>query len=149
MRYLLDTDTCIYLINRRSGHERILRRIAGKTYGEVLISTITLAELRFGIARSTRTAHNRTKLELFLARFETALFDEAAAAAYGPLRAELQSRGTPIGPLDTLIAAHALGLKATLVSNNVREFSRVTELLLENWTAPDITDVNDQSDESS
>jgi tRNA(fMet)-specific endonuclease VapC len=148
MRYLLDTDTCIYLINRRPDHERILRRIAGKAYGEVLISTITLAELRFGIARSQQTSRNRTRLELFLARFETAPFDEAAAAVYGPLRAELQARGTPIGPLDMLIAAHALSLKATLVSNNVREFSRVTGLMLENWTQR-IPGAADQSDESS
>jgi tRNA(fMet)-specific endonuclease VapC len=130
---LLDTNVCITLINRRPGHERLLERIDGRAYGELLISTITLAELEFGVAKSTRGAENRGRLELFLARFEAATFDERAAAAYGPLRATLEAGGTPIGPLDALIAAHALALDAALVTNNVREFRRVPRLKVENW----------------
>lgn len=135
MRYLLDTDTCIYLINRTPGFRSILQRMEGLRYGEVLISSITLAELRYGVAKSRHADRNRAHLELFLARFAAAAFDETAAARYGEIRAALEAKGTPIGPLDTLIAAHALGLGATLVTNNVREFSRGEGLRVENWMA--------------
>jgi tRNA(fMet)-specific endonuclease VapC len=133
MYYMLDTDTCIYLINRRPGYEQILRHIDGKAYGDVLISAVTLAELRFGIAKSVHKEKNRIKLELFLGRFQVVDFGSVDAAAYGTVRAQLQAKGTPIGPLDTLIAAHALSLKTVLISNNVQEFSRVSGLALENW----------------
>ncbi len=130
---LLDTDICIYLLNQRPGFEAILRRLDGRQQGEVALSAITLAELRFGIAASQRRDVNLAKLELFLAAFEIAPFDASAAIAYGSLRARLQALGTPIGPLDTLIAAHALALGATVVTNNVREFGRVPGLTVENW----------------
>ena len=133
MLSLLDTNICVYLINRRPGHERLLDRIDRRDYGEVLISAISLAELEFGVAKSARGAENRGRLDLFLARFEVAPFDMDAAAAYGRLCAALEGRGTPIGPLDTQIAAHALALRAILVTNNVREFSRVADLKVENW----------------
>ncbi len=130
---LLDTDACIYLINRRPGHEKLLEHIETLEYGDILISSISAAELEFGIAKSKRGADNRNRFTLFIARFEIAPFDERAAAAYGPLRAALETGGTPIGPLDTLIAAHALSLGATLITNNVREFHRVDKLRIENW----------------
>ena len=130
--WLLDTNACVHLINRRPGYERLLARIDGRDYGEILISAITLAELEFGVAKSARGAGNRGRLELFLARFEIAPFD-ARAAACGPLRAALETKGTPIGPLDTQIAAHALVLGAILVTGNVREFGRVAGLKVENW----------------
>jgi len=135
MTYLLDTDTCIHLLNRRSGYEAILGHIDGRVYGDVLISAITLAELRFGVAKSLRRAPNLERLERLLARFESLDFDPAAAAAYGAVRAELESRGTPIGPLDTLIAAQAVATRAVLVTSNVGEFSRVRGLRWENWFA--------------
>jgi tRNA(fMet)-specific endonuclease VapC len=100
-----------------------------------VLSAITLAELRYGIAASRRRNLNLAKLELFLASFEVVPFDDRAALAYGPLRAYLQAQGTSIGPLDALIAAHALSLGATVVTNNVREFSRVPNLVMENWLA--------------
>ena len=131
--YLLDTDACIYLINRRAGHERLLSHFEKLEYGNVLISSITAAELEYGIAKSKRGAENRNRYGLFIARFEVAPFDERAASMYGLLRATLEASGTPIGPLDTLIAAHALSLNATLITNNVREFSRVEKLKIENW----------------
>ena len=131
--WLLDSNICIYLINRRPGYERLLERFDRRDYGALLISAITLAELEFGVAKSARGAENRSRLELFLARFEIAPFDARAAAAYGTLRAALENRGTPIGPLDTQIAAHAIALDATLVTNNVREFGRVGGLSVENW----------------
>lgn len=136
MPFLLDTDTCIHLINRGPRHVAVLRRIDGLHYGDVMISAISLAELRFGIAKSTRRPENQTLLEMFLARFEVADFDAAAADAYGRVRAELERRGTPIGPLDTLIAAHCLSRDDVLVTNNVREFRRVEGLRLENWISP-------------
>jgi tRNA(fMet)-specific endonuclease VapC len=135
MRYLLDTDTCIFLINRTPGYEGVLSHLEGLVYGDVLVSAITLAELRFGVAKSARGLHNLQRLERFLARFEVADFDAEAAAAYGPLRADLEAKGTPIGPLDTLIAAQALSRGAVLATNNVREFSRVAGLRWENWIA--------------
>ena len=135
MAYLLDTDTCICMINRRPGYEGILGRMGGLRYGDVLLSTITLAELRYGVAKSGHRERNRDRLEMFLARFEERDFDASASRAYGSIRAQLEAAGTPIGPLDTLLAAHALSLGAIMVTNNVREFSRVTGLALENWAA--------------
>ncbi|MBI5016770.1 MAG: type II toxin-antitoxin system VapC family toxin [Deltaproteobacteria bacterium] len=135
MRYLLDTDTCIFLINRSPGYEAVLAHLEGLVYGEVLLSAITLAELRFGVAKSARGPANLERLERFLARFEVADFDAESAAAYGSLRADLEGKGTPIGPFDTLIAAQALSRDAVLVTNNVREFSRVAGLRWENWMA--------------
>lgn len=136
MRYLLDTDTCVYLINRRSGYERALEHLRRLQYGDILISAITLGELEVGIAKSARADHNRQRVKLFLARFEIAPFDGAAANAYGTLRMELECKGRPIGPLDMLIAAQALALRAILITNNTREFSRVSGLKLENWFPP-------------
>lgn len=135
MTYLLDTDACIHLLNRKRESQAILSHIDGLVYGDVLISAITLAELRFGAAKSARGAANLERLSMFLARFELADFDAEAAASYGPLRAELEARGTPIGPLDTLIAAQALATRAVLVTSNTREFSRVRGLRLRNWVA--------------
>lgn len=134
MRYLLDTNICIYLINRKPQHEAVLRHMEGLMYGDILISAITIAELRYGLAKSSRAEQNREKFESFVERFEIVDFDDAAAAAYGNLRAGLEIAGTPIGPLDTLIAAHAVCLQCTFVTNNVREFERVPGLKIQNWT---------------
>ena len=100
------------------------------------ISSITLAELEFGAARSSRASQARQALAEFLLPLEVAPFDEPAARAYGGVRETLEKKGRPIGPLDTLIAAHALGLDAVLVTNNTREFARVPGLALEDWTRP-------------
>lgn len=133
MRYLLDSDTCIYLINRRAGHERVLARLDGVARTLTLISAVTAAELHHGAAKSARRAENLRRLALFLAGFEVVAFDETAAVMYGQVRMDLEARGRPIGPLDTLIAAHAVALRAVLVTNNTREFSRIRGLKLQNW----------------
>ncbi len=133
MIFMLDTHICIYLLNRRIGYENILAKIDGLAYEQVVISSLTLAELKYGIAKSVKKEANRIKLEYFLYQFECLPFDTEATSCYGDIRLQLESKGTPIGPLDTLIAAHALSLSATLVTNNAREFERVEDLALENW----------------
>jgi tRNA(fMet)-specific endonuclease VapC len=129
-RFLLDTNTCIYIINRRP--VRVFDRFAGFQFGEIAVSAITGAELAFGVAMSG-SERNQKALAKFLAPLEVLSFDEAAMHCYGALRSRLERQGTPIGALDLLIAAHALALGATLVSNNLREFRRIDGLLLENW----------------
>lgn len=132
MKWMLDTNTCIAIIRRRP--EAALRRLRGKQIGQVGISSITLAELEFGAAKSQRAEQAKLALTEFLQPLEIAPFDEAAAADYGGLRAALEGTGKPIGPLDTLIAAHALALGSVLVTNNSREFRRVPGLAVEDWT---------------
>jgi len=131
--FLLDTNICIFLINQRPGFEHILNRMHGLEHGEVLISSITTAELRFGVAASAQVERNLLKLERFLAAFEVAPFDDEASRRYGIVRALLKAKGTPIGPLDTLIAGHALALNAIMVTNNIDEFVRVPDLRVEDW----------------
>ncbi len=129
-RYLLDTNICIYIINRRP--PEVFRHFDGVAAGQIGISSITHAELDFGVAKSG-SRRNRAALDKFLLPLEIMPFDADAARQYGRLRARLERLGTPIGALDTLIAAHALALGVTLVSNNTREFERVPKLRLENW----------------
>jgi tRNA(fMet)-specific endonuclease VapC len=131
--FMLDTNICIYLLNRRTGFETILARIDGLAYEQVVISAITLAELRYGIAKSVKKAANRTKLDFFLHQFDCLPFDAEITGYYGEIRTSLETKGTPIGPLDMLIAAHALSMTATLITDNVREFERVEGLSIENW----------------
>lgn len=133
-RFLLDTDTCIYLINRRPRYDVILDHVEGKSYGDVVVSSITFAELMYGIAKSRFQRQNRRTARLFFAHFPILPFDQAAAEAYGQIRAGLETRGSPIGPLDTLIAAHAVSVGAAIVTNNTKEFSRVPGLGVENWS---------------
>jgi tRNA(fMet)-specific endonuclease VapC len=112
-----------------------LRRILALSPGEAGISAVTLAEFRFGVAKSVQGERNREALDEFLLPLEIADFDAAAAASYGTVRAALEAAGTPIGPLDTQIAAHALGLGAVLVTYNTREFRRIPGLVVEDWLA--------------
>lgn len=131
MRWMLDTDIVIALM--RGTSRQLDRRIMSRTVGQVGLSTITLGELTFGVARSSRPTENAAALQAFIQLFEVVAFDDAAAATYGPIRQSLAALGTPIGPLDTLIAAHALSLDVVLVTRNVREFRRVRGLRVENW----------------
>lgn len=131
MKWMLDTDTCIALIKRRP--ESALRKLSSKSVGAVGISSITLGELSFGAARSSQSTQSFEALQEFLLPLTVAPFDEQAALEYGPIRASLAKRGTPIGPLDTLIAAHAASIDAILVTHNQREFSRVEGLRVDDW----------------
>ena len=132
MKWLLDTNVCIAVIRQRP--ESALRRLRGKQVGQVGLSTITLAELEFGAAKSQQPARARAALREFLLPLEVVPFDEAAADAYGTVRAAMEKKGRPIGPLDTLIAAHALALGTVLVTKNTREFRRVPGLSVEDWS---------------
>jgi tRNA(fMet)-specific endonuclease VapC len=132
VKWLLDTNVCIAVIRQRP--ESALRRLRGKQVGQVGLSTITLAELEFGAAKSQQPARARAALREFLLPLEVVPFDEAAADAYGTVRAAMEKKGRPIGPLDTLIAAHALALGTVLVTNNTREFRRVPGLSVEDWS---------------
>ena len=134
MRYLLDTNICIYVIKRRP--LRVVERLREAGLSEVGISTITLSELLYGVEKNSRPAQNRVALRHIVGNLESRPYDGRAAEAYGRIRAALERRGRPIGPLDLLIAGHALSLGSTLVTNNVREFRRVPGLPVENWTRP-------------
>ena len=131
MKCLLDTNICIYLIKTRP--DQVLRRFREYAVGEIGVSSLTVAELQYGVWKSQHREQNQRALSQFLIPLLIIDFDEQAASVYGKVRATLEAQGTPVGSLDTLIAAHALSLGVTLVTNNVREFSRVPELKLENW----------------
>jgi tRNA(fMet)-specific endonuclease VapC len=127
---LLDTNICIHVINAKP--PAVLERFRQHRMGDIGLCSVVAAELAYGVAKSG-SARNRQALEMFLAPLIILPFDEAALWAYGDLRAELERKGTPIGALDTMIAAHALSQQSTLVTNNIREFARVPGLALENW----------------
>ena len=127
---LLDTNICIHIINARPA--AVLERFRQYRMGEIGVSSVVAAELAYDVVKSG-SSRNRLALEMFLAPLIILPFDEAVIWAYGELRAELERRGTPIGSLDTMIAAHAIGQQAPLVTNNTREFCRVSGLRLENW----------------
>jgi tRNA(fMet)-specific endonuclease VapC len=133
MRYMLDTDTLIYVLNARPQHEAVLERFDREPPQNMVVSAITLAELRFGAAKSNRREATRRRMRHVLDALNVIAFEETAATQYAATRAALEAAGTPIGPLDTLIAAHAMSLRLTLVTGNAREFSRVPGLRSENW----------------
>lgn len=131
MKLMLDTDICIYLIKQHP--PSALERFLSQPVGDIGISSITVAELDYGVSKSRHATKNRAALAQFLTPLAVASFDRNAAAAYGRLRATLEQKGTPIGAMDLLIAAHALSLNLRLVTNNASEFRRVPGLRVENW----------------
>ena len=132
LTHLLDTNICVAVIRQRS--PRVLARLQRMTPGSVGVSMVTVLELQFGAAKSLHPRRNRAALEQFLLPLEILDYGAAAAFQYGEVRARLEKAGTPIGPLDTLIAAHAKSLNTTLVTNNLAEFRRVAGLRVEDWT---------------
>lgn len=138
MSYMLDTDTCIYLITGREPQKQqnILAKLESLEQGEfVHLSSVVVSELSYGAQKGRWKKANMALLEQFLLDFKIAAFDERAAHCCGTIRTALEKKGKPIGPMDTLIAAHAVSLDMTLVTHNVREFNRVSGLKVENWAA--------------
>ena len=131
MRYLLDTNVCVdYLTGR---YPRVAERIRRTFPNDLCLSSVVVAELRFGADHSARPRANHARLDTLVAEIACLDFDLLAATAYGEVRSRLHAKGTPIGPNDMLIAAHALSRGLVLVTDNVREFRRVKGLKVENW----------------
>ena len=130
--YLLDTDTCSYIMKR--SHPALLSKIQVVPLAHQAISIITLSELLYGVKLSSKPKQSREALDAFVLHLAVLDWSGEAAEHYADIRADLKKRGQPIGSNDLLIAAHARSLKATLVTNNVREFSKVKGLKVENWT---------------
>lgn len=131
MKYMLDTNMCIYIIKKHP--ERVLKKFTSLEIGDLGISSITFAKLSYGVQKSQHQQKNAKALEQFSSPLEIVLFDVDAANHYGNIRSYLEKKGTPIGSLDMMIAAHARCLNVTLVTNNKKEFSRVPHLKIENW----------------
>lgn len=132
MKLLLDTNICIYIIKQQPAS--VLKHFLEYQIGDIGISSITLSELRYGVAKSQHQDKNSKALDQFITPLEVVPFDDAAALAYGSIRATLEKAGTPIGAMDMLIAAHAVALGVPLVTNNTREFERVVGLAVLDWT---------------
>ncbi|CAN5377857.1 type II toxin-antitoxin system VapC family toxin [soil metagenome] len=133
-RFMLDTDTCSYIMKRTS--ELLLRRLRSVPVSDVCMSVITRAELLYGVEVSPRRTRDAGALAAFLPYVEVLPFEDDAAAHYAEIRADLKNRGAMIGANDLLIAAHARSRDLPLVTNNTGEFGRVTGLAIENWTVP-------------
>ena len=131
MKLLLDTNICIYLIKQQP--VSVLNRFLEYEIGDIGISSITLSELRYGVAKSTHREKNAKALDEFIIPLEVVSYDESASHSYGDIRAALEKAGTPIGSMDMLIAAHAVSLGIPLVTNNPREFLRVPSLKIIDW----------------
>lgn len=131
MPWLLDTNICIYIIKQKP--ISVFEKLNTIAPGQIALSVITLAELEYGARKSAAVEKNLSSLHQFSIPFDILPFDYNATVEYGIIRADLEAKGTPVGPLDTLIAAHAKSLNYILVTNNEKEFSRVNGLQVENW----------------
>jgi len=133
MIWMFDTDILIYFVNRKAGYERIARRMSGRSPGELRLSAITVSELKYGVENGEFRKENARALDGVLELFQTDDFPCGAGQDFGEIKHALLSKGRGIGPYDTLIAAHARHIDATVVTNNEREFRRVPGLTVENW----------------
>ena len=133
-RYMLDTDTCSYIM-KRSNHT-VVTRLRAVPVTDVFMSVITKSALLYGVEVSPRRVQDATALQAFLPHVEVLEFPNDAAIHYAQIRADLKERGQMIGANDLFIAAHARSLGLRLVTNNTAEFGRVKGLTLENWTLP-------------
>lgn len=131
MRYMLDTYICIYAIKHKP--EKVFQELQKHDPSEICISSVTYAELVHGVEKSAAVEKNRLALSILLANIEILDFDVEAANCYGKIRADLEKKGSPIGSLDMMISGHAQSLGYTIVTNNVREFERVSDLRIANW----------------
>ena len=131
MNYLIDTNICIYIMNKRP--PAVIQRLKSIDVGRIGISSITISELYYGVSKSQQKSQNEKRLEEFLIPFDILPYDELASRCYGTIRSRLEEQGQTIGPLDMLIAAHALSQDRILVTNNEKEFKRIPLLNVENW----------------
>lgn len=131
MKYLLDTNICIYIIKKKPS--QVLRRFSKLKPGDVAVSTITIAELYYGVAKSSKPNENTIALQEFLQPLEKLDFNSDDSKAYGEIRAYLESKGKMIGAMDSLIASIALNRNLILVTNNEKEFNKIKSLQIENW----------------
>ena len=131
IKYLIDTNICIYIMNKRP--IAIIHKFKQFEVGAIGVSTITVSELQDGVSKSKKRKLNEQRLEEFLAPLEILPYDEIAASIYGDIRLQLERYGVSIGPLDLLIAAHTLSRNLVLITNNEKEFKRIKSLKVENW----------------
>jgi len=131
MKYMLDTNTCVYIIKRKPPD--VIERFKEIEISQIGISAITLSELLYGVSKSSKPKQNQIALAQFVAPLEILPYGDEAAQYYGSLRTRLENQGSPIGSLDMLIAAHALWLDCILITNNEREFNRIPNLKTDNW----------------
>ena len=132
MKYMLDTNICIYAIKHKT--ETVIKNFLSHVPEEICISAVTYAELMYGVEKSMSIEKNRIALSLFLSPLTILEFQASAVEEYGKARAELENKGMPIGLMDLLIAGHARSEGVILVTNNTREFGRVEGLVVEDWT---------------
>lgn len=132
LKFMLDSNSCIYIIKNRPVS---VREAFKRHYGQMCISTVTSMELIYGAEKSSNAERNLAEIEGFIARLDVLAYDQNAAAHTGQLRAELARAGTPIGPYDQMIAGHARSQGLVLVTNNRREFDRVPGLRIEDWVS--------------
>jgi tRNA(fMet)-specific endonuclease VapC len=133
VRYMLDTNICIYII--RDKPIKVLKKLRTFDFTDIVISAITHSELEYGVAKSSRRKDNQAALNKFLSSLEIIPYDDKAAAVYGQIRSHLEKKGAIVGAMDMLIGAHAQSIPVTLVTNNLKEFKRIPGLRVENWTA--------------
>ena len=131
MRYMLDTNICVYLIRKKP--ISVIHRLQALKISDVCVSSVTLAELEYGVAKSRQPEQNRWAFTEFLAPLDIMVFDDSAAREYGILRFDLERSGKTVGAMDMLIAAHALSMDMTLVTNDASEFRQIEALPMENW----------------
>ena len=129
--YMLDTDTCSYIIRERP--ISVLEHFRKLAMEQICISSVTYAELLYGVARSSSRRINRPVVDDFVRHLDVIDWDTGAAEQYGQIRADLEARGEPVGAMDMMIAAHAKSIKAVLVTNNQKHFARIKGLKVENW----------------
>ena len=134
MRYLLDTNICIFIINQRP--QSVRDRLRHVSIGDMAVSSITASELHYGVEKSRKREQNARALRKFLLPLMILPYDEEAARHYGSVRAQLEREGKVIGAMDTMIAAHALALGLKIITNNTREFQRIPGLEVEDWSEP-------------
>ncbi len=133
MNFLIDTNICIYIMNKRP--PEVIQKFKNIEIGQVGISSITVSELQYGVSKSKLREQNSKRLEEFLTPFQILPYDEDASKYYGEIRSQLESKGFIIGPLDLLIAAHALSQDLVLITNNEKEFKKIPLLKIENWVS--------------